>query len=271
MADQPAPAIPPETPRPRPKGRSVVVAAGLTAALASIGLAVVLTTKSGSSTGPKLSTAAQLEAAAKAVTARHPEMKAELEPLSTEEFARAGVGGYAVVGLWVLDPVGVSMTDRPTIRWIRVAGAKSYEVQVEAEGRTIFAETATDDHVAFPPRLEPLVVGTPYLVKVRVRDPEPAAGPAYGVAQFTVLPVPRRAAWRTIVGDVESNEPASVRDLLVAHWAMRRNLFGEALRRADAFSTAHPGDPAARPLLETLARMYQLGAAPAPYAGFARR
>jgi len=271
MAEQPAPATPPEIPRPRPKGKSVVVAAGLTAALASVGLAIVLTTRSSPSSGPKLSTAAQLEASAKAVALRHAELKTELAPLSSEELASAGATGYAVCGMWLLDPVGVSTTDRPTVRWIRFAGAKTYEAQIEAEGKTLFAGTTTDDHIAFPARLEPLVAGTRYVVRVRVADPKPPQGEAFGFGEFTVLPVPHRASWRTIVGDVESNEPASIRDLVVAHWALRRSLFGEALRRADAWSTAHPGDPAARPLLEALARIYEFGAAPPPYAGFSRR
>lgn len=266
-----AEAPPPAPPRSKPRAKSVVVAAGLTAAIASVGLAIVLTAKSGAPRGPTLSTAAQLSASAKAVASRHPERKADLDPLSAEELGNAGTAGYAVVGLWILDPVGVSTSDRPTVRWIRLAGARTYEVQIEADGRKLFAETTTDDRVAFPARLEPLVVGARHLVTVRVKEPDLPQGAAHGVAEFTVLPVPHRAAWRTIVGDVESNEPASIRDLLVAHWAIRRRLFGEALRRADAFSTAHPGDAAARPLLEALARIYELGPAPAPWAGFARR
>jgi hypothetical protein len=271
MADSLPPTTDRTTARRGPRKKSVVVSAGLTVVVACVGIAVALTSRSGSSPGPKLSTTAQLEASAKAVAARHPEMKADLEPLSADELANATTPGYAVVGLWVLDPVGISTSDRPTVRWIRFAGAKTYEVQIEADGRKLFAEATADDHVAFPARLEPLVVGTRYVVHVRVADPKPPQGEVLGFGEFTVLPVPRRAAWRTIVGDVESNEPAAIRDLLVAHWAIRRQLFGEALRRADAWSTAHPGDPAARPLLGALGRIYELGPAPAPWAGFARR
>lgn len=274
MADLSAPdAAPaaPAAPRPPRKGPSVVVAAGLTAALASIGVAVALATKAPSSTAPRLATAAQLEASTRAVAARHPESRAELAPLSAEELAAAAPTGYAVGGMWLLDPVGVSPTDRPTIRWIRAPGATTYEAEIEGDGRKLFAERTTDDHVAFPARMEPLVVGTRYRARVRVADANSPRGEAFGLAEFTVLPVPHRAAWRTIVGDVESNEPASIRDLVVAHWATRRSLFGEALRRADAWSAAHPGDPAARPLLEALARVYEFDAAPSPYAGFARR
>jgi hypothetical protein len=268
--DAPAPPPPDPAPRRGPPRKSPWAAGLVTLAIAAIALTVVLVSRSGKE-GASLPTDAQLAASAKAVGARHPELRLDAEPMSATDLAKVEAPGYVPSALWILEPVGMATTDRPMLRWLRVEGARAYDVRLEAAGREILRESTTDDHLAIPARREPLAVGTPYVLRVLANFAEPRLEAQTCRSEFTVLPIPHRAGWRSIVGDVESNEPAPIRDLLVAHLALRKGLLGEALRRADAWSLTHPGDPAGRPLLEALSRLFHLDAAPPPYTGFSSR
>lgn len=261
-----APALPPA----RCARRSPAVTAGVTLALAALGAAAYLAMRPGRSASQP-STAAQLDASAAAVAARHPEMKLDLAPLTAAELSALTAPVWPC-GAFLLEPVGATATDRPTVRWLAIDGATEYQVTIEGPGAALPIHATTKDLAyPWPARVDPPAVGSTYTVVVRAEVGAKPGDAPFARSEFTVLPAGKRASWRSLVGDVESNEPASVRDLLIAHAALRRGLFAEALRRTDAASLARPHEPAARPLLTALARVFQLGSAPPPWAGFASR
>lgn len=253
-----APALPP----PRCARRSPAVTAGVTLALAALGAAAYLAMRP-DRPARALSTAEQLDASAAAVAARHPEMRLDVTPLTKAELEALEAPRCAQCSVVILEPVGVSVSDRPSIRWRGNPRAKAYEVNVYARGVHVKVRTEGDS-ITYPARADPLPVGVACTLEIygEIRA-EFATDPTdYLEArqEFTVLSVPKRSAWRTLVGDVESNEPASIRDLLLLHAALRLGMLGEALHRADAFATAaaNPRDEAARPVIATLARLVRL-------------
>ena len=109
--------------------------------------------------------------------------------------------------------------------WLEVAGAEEYVVSIRSGPTEVVNATTKAPAFAYPTNRDPLIVGTPYEVRVEAAlAPNRNARP-YGRSEFTVLGAPKRAAWRSLVGDIDSNEPASIRDLLIAQSRAPSNQF----------------------------------------------
>ena len=190
-----------------------------------------------------------LDDAFKAFAARLPERADDATPLSANELAELARPDRTVAGLTIDRPIGTSVTDRPVLGWLAVTGADRYRVRLVAldaasSSRPIVDESTTASSLPFPARAEALTVGRQYVLEVTSEGGSPASGRS----RFDVLPVPHRSRWKTISGDLESNERDPVRELLLAHAALRRGLFDEAERRLSTLLAARPHDPDAATL-----------------------
>lgn len=254
---------------PRPRATRAAVAVGIALSAAALVVAVVagvLVARSGPASGPESSIARRLADSARSVAVRHPEMRTELEPLTEAELSSATTHRPTVAcGVAIVEPVGASASDRPVVRW-RGTRAATYIVEVRSGGASKFRRAASGERLDYPAEIEGLEPGVVHEVIVR---PDAAAGPATpdagctSTARFEVLAVPHRVRWASITGDVRSNEPEAIRELVLAHGAFRRRLFGEALRHVEAFEAGHPGvGGAARPIRDALERLLGLPARP---------
>ena len=222
--------------------RSHLFRLGAHGVVALLGLSAVAC---GGSEGDPAPQPRSLDAAYKAFAARLPDRANDARPLTAGELAALERPGLTNSGLEIHAPIGTSMTDRPILSWRQVPGAVWYRVRVTAlddgsASRPIVDETTFATSIPFPIRAEALVVGRSYALEVTTEGTEPLSGRS----RFDVLPIPHRSRWKTIVGDLESNERDVVRDLLLAHAALRRGLFDEAQRRLAAFQSARPSDAA---------------------------
>lgn len=184
-----------------------------------------------------------LLAAYRAFAARVPDRADEIRPLTASEFTGMEAPGLTSSGLQIRGPIGRSLTDRPLLSWLAAPGADRYRVRLTAldgasSSRPIVDETTPATSIAFPMRAEALAVGMSYVLEVATEGGKSASGRS----RFDVLPVPHRSRWKTLVGELESNEKDAVRDLLLAHAALRRGLIDEAERRLALFDAARPRD-----------------------------
>ena len=184
-----------------------------------------------------------LDAAYKAFTARLPDRADEARPLTAGELAALERPGLTNAGLEIKAPIGRSLTDRPFVGWRALPGAKRYRVRITAlddgpSSRPIVDETTSAEGIPFPTRAVALAVGKTYALEVTTEGTAPASGRS----RFDVLPIPYRSRWKTIAGDLASNEPDPVGELLLAHAALRRGLIEEADRRLRAFQSVRPND-----------------------------
>ncbi|MCI0589664.1 MAG: hypothetical protein L0323_22845 [Planctomycetes bacterium] len=181
-----------------------------------------------------------LVASTKALARAHPELFGDFAPLSRGErlaplpAVRAGAPSLVY-------PAGRILETRPTFRWTAGAGEAEREIVLRAAGGAVVhrlrAPASPLEYPADAPALEP---GGQYSWSLSGADER----------AFAVETGEERGAFESAVAIIRSQAPAAIRDLLIAHLALRRGLLGEAEKAALDYGEAAPAEPVGR---ETLA------------------
>jgi hypothetical protein len=189
----------------------------------------------------------RLVAAARDLATSHSDLFGGFSPIGPDERARE-VGSRERGGLRLLSPAEVVLSTRPAFAWVAVRGIAEYEVRLEREdGATLFTRTTSRPSIEFPGDVAPLEPGARYAWTVGVDAV--LGGRTESRRAFEVASEAAASAFRRAAQAVAGRAPEDLRDLLVAHWALRRDLLEEAERFARAHVERHPADRAGRETL----------------------
>ncbi len=158
-------------------------------------------------------------------------------------------------GLRVLAPHGESLTARPEIRWVRVAGASRYEIRIATEsGEDVRTFSADHSPMAWPADAEPLTDGTRYLLEVRTRGP---FGEHTTTSMFRIADATARADHAAARAAIESRTSGDERTLLLAFHAASRERYAVALEGLTELEAHMPDDARVKRLRALLAPMVE--------------
>ncbi len=193
----------------------------------------------------------RLVASAKELARAHPELFGDFAPLSHGE-RLAPLPAVRAGATSLVYPAGRILETRPTFRWAAGPGEAEREIVLRAAGGAVVyrlrARASPLEYPADAPALEP---GGQYSWALSGADER----------AFAVATDEERAAFESAVAVVRSQAPAAIRDLLIAHLALRRGLLGEAEKAVLDYGEVAPTDPVGH---ETLALVLRRLGLPEP-------
>jgi len=202
----------------------------------------------------------QLHVFAAALRGARPDLFGDFRPLTHEErvapFPSSPMRSSGDVTL--VYPAEAILEARPAFRWTPVPGGAGATVTLLRKGaplwtRRIGPGEARCDWPPPEPELEP---GAPYVWTVAVDGP---LGPVQGQRSFRVAAAEQRRAFLERRAEIEARIPNELKDLVVAHVAIRAALLGEAEAAARAAHGRRSDDPVTR---ETLLHVLRLLGSP---------
>ena len=194
-------------------------------------------------------TAERLDEAATELAAARPDLFAGLTPLSGAELSETGAGAPRGFGAEPLLPAGTELEARPTFRWRPDPEVPAYRLSVlSVAGELLWSAEVNGGALEYPPGAEPLEDGGEFLWQLGRPGGEDAApaGRAFRVATGA-----ERGEFQAARAALDELAPEDLRDLLLAHYSLRRDLRAEALRAAQRAAEELGDDPLAA---ATLAR-----------------
>jgi len=191
------------------------------------------------------STESLLRGVAEGLGAERPALFAGFRPLTGKELgARPPVSrGDIALGF----PAGELLERRPVFQWRPAPGVTEWRVTLRRqEGNRLWAASSRESTLPYPsnrPELEP---GGKYLWEVVGKGP---LGTVEGAQAFAVATEEGRLRFEDARGEIERVADRRLVPLVIAHYAIRRGLLGQAERAARAAWDSDADDPIVRETL----------------------
>lgn len=230
------------------RGRRPLMLAAAGLLVAAVGLASWLVTTAGDRV-PR-STDEVLVSAAERLARERPSVFGGFRPLGPADRAlredpqRAPDAGRVWPGATILDR-------RPELRWDANGGGATWKVRLfrQADGARLLDTECAAPPLVLPSEVPDLAEGGEYLWEAVSDGP---LGREERRAHFTVADAALRRIFEEARIATSALGPDEAGDLLLAHFACARRLFGEARRLAKSWSDAHPEDAVGRETLDLL-------------------
>ncbi|HET6203580.1 MAG TPA: zf-HC2 domain-containing protein [Planctomycetota bacterium] len=203
--------------------------------------------------GRSADTDALLVASAQSLSRARPDLFGGFSPVPRAERV-APPPLYRGGDLLLVYPAGRIREVRPSFRWEPDGDAKDYEVVVRTEeGAVVWRARTPTPSLAYPGGERDLDAGVRYVWEVSANGPREQRSSR---RDFEVASPSERARLESGVSLIREHAPERVRDLLAAHFALRRGFYGDAEEAARAYFGRRPEDPVGREtLLHVLRRL----------------
>jgi hypothetical protein len=230
--------------------RRLFAAPLVAAAVLLVGIGVFVVARAARAPEPDVEQS--LESAARELAVADPQLFAAFRPLSAGERASAG-SALQRGDLVLLHPSGTVLDPRPSFRWEPVSGIREWEVTLsKADGTRLWSAKTPEPRLEFPASEAALEPGARYLFEVAGEGPlgRSESGRTFGAAGEE-----SRSAFARARDAIARRTPAPLRDLLVAHLALRGDHWLEAEAAARAYVLERPDEPVGRETLGLVLRL----------------